>query len=150
MAHSSPKRRRTKDLSGLWTGFYAYDLTDDAVMFTAWIKEETGKVTGSILEENLTEDRDFAEYEARITGYRQGLDVHFTKIAIDDESGEPFMLRYHGDVDADCCLISGVWFFDDPSDWTGTFMMTRISGELKARTAVAASQTPRDPDAGAS
>ena len=47
MANSSPKRRRTKDLSGLWTGFYAYDLTDDAIMFTAWLKEEDGEVTGN-------------------------------------------------------------------------------------------------------
>lgn len=143
MANVPPSRRRTKDLSGLWTGFYAYDLTDDAVMFTAWIREEHGKVTGTILEENLSDGGNFEEYEARITGFRQGLDVQFTKIALDEESGEPFMLRYHGDVDADCCLISGVWFFDDPSDWTGTFMMTRISGELKARIAVAAEQTDR-------
>lgn len=146
MANASPTRRRTKDLSGLWTGFYAYDLTDDAVMFTAWMREENGKVTGTILEENLVDGADLAEYEARITGFRQGLDVQFTKIAIDDETGEPFMLRYHGDVDADCCLISGVWFFDDPSDWTGTFMMTRISGELKARVAESVSQASRKSD----
>ena len=143
MANASPTRRRTKDLSGLWTGFYAYDLTDDAVMFTAWIREENGKVTGSILEENLVDGADLEEYEARITGFRQGLDVQFTKIAIDDETGERFMLRYHGDVDADCCLISGVWFFDDPSDWTGTFMMTRISGELKARVAEGVTEASR-------
>lgn len=144
MANDSSKRRRSKDLSGLWTGFYAYDLTEDAVMFTAWLKEESGEVTGSILEENLNDDDDpEAEYEARITGFRQGLDVQFSKIALDEENGEPVVLRYTGDVDPDCCMISGVWFFDDPSDWTGTFMMTRISGELKARTAVSTARAPK-------
>ena len=81
---------------------------------------------------------------APLIGFRHGLDVRFTKIVIDDETGDPIMLRYHGDTDADCCLISGVWFFDDPSDWTGTFMMTRISGDMKARVTVGASQSDKD------
>ena len=37
MADNSQRRRFSRDLSGLWTGYYAYDLTDDAIMFTAWI-----------------------------------------------------------------------------------------------------------------
>ena len=141
MAETSPKRRLPRDLSGLWTGYYAYDLTDEAIMFTAWIKEEAGKITGTVLEEDYSTDALDTELEATIHGVRQGLDVRFTKVAMDEESGEPVLLRYHGDTDADCCLISGVWFFDDPSDWTGTFMMTRISGDLKARVTVAAEQT---------
>ncbi|WP_300378660.1 hypothetical protein [Henriciella sp.] len=144
MANIPPKRRAPKDLSGLWTGYYAYDLTDDAVMFTAWLKEENGRVIGSILEENLSADGPDAEYEARVTGFRHGLDVRFTKIALDEDTGEPLLLRYHGDTDAECCLISGVWFFDDPSDWTGTFMMTRISGEMKAAVTVRAAHDTGD------
>ena len=54
MANIPPKRRTPSDLSGIWTGYYAYDLTDEAVMFTAWLKEEKGRLVGSILEENLS------------------------------------------------------------------------------------------------
>ncbi|RIJ15528.1 hypothetical protein [Henriciella mobilis] len=144
MADNSQRRRFSRDLSGLWTGYYAYDLTDDAIMFTAWIKEDGGKITGTVLEENFSPEAMDDEYESTIHGFRHGLDVRFTKIVIDDETGDPIMLRYHGDTDADCCLISGVWFFDDPSDWTGTFMMTRISGDMKARVTVGASQSDKD------
>lgn len=144
MADNFSRRRFSRDLSGLWTGYYAYDITDEAIMFTAWIKEEGGKITGTVLEENMSPEALSGEYESTIHGFRHGLDVRFTKIALDEESGEPVLLRYHGDTDADCCLISGVWFFDDPSDWTGTFMMTRISGDLKARVSVGASQSDDD------
>lgn len=142
MADYPQRRRRTRDLSGLWTGYYAYDLTDEAIMFTAWIREEGGKISGTVLEEGLRPDG--SEDESTIHGIRQGLDVRFTKVALDEEAGEPVLLRYHGDTDADCCLVSGVWFFDDPSDWTGTFMMTRISGDLKAGVTVGASQSDDD------
>lgn len=147
MANELDRRRSFTDLSGLWTGYYAYDLTDDAVMFTAWLREEDGQITGSILEENLSAETLDTEYEAEILGFRQGLDVRFTKVALDEDTGETLLLRYHGDSDADCCMISGVWFFDDPSDWTGTFMMTRISGDMKARVSVGAAQDAGDNDA---
>ena len=49
MADNSQRRRFSRDLSGLWTGYYAYDLTDDAIMFTAWIKEDGGKITGTVI-----------------------------------------------------------------------------------------------------
>ncbi|MEQ8559445.1 MAG: hypothetical protein RIB03_14090 [Henriciella sp.] len=143
MADNPQRRRLPRDLSGLWTGYYAYDLTDEAIMFTAWIKEDGGKVTGTVLEENFSTEALDGEFEATIHGFRHGLDVRFTKVALDEE-GEPILLRYHGDTDADCCLISGVWFFDDPSDWTGTFMMTRISGDLKTRVTASASQSGDD------
>ncbi|WP_143435255.1 hypothetical protein [Henriciella aquimarina] len=144
MANRNDRRHTFSDLSGLWTGYYAYDLTDEAVMFTAWIREEDGEIRGSILEEDLSGEMLDSEYEADIHGFRHGLDVRFTKIALDEDSGDTLLLRYHGDTDADCCLVSGVWFFDDPSDWTGTFMMTRISGDLKARVAAEASQDAAD------
>ena len=144
MANIPPKRRAPKDLSGLWSGYYAYDLTDDAVAFTAWLKEENGRIMGSILEEDLSSEFHEAEYEAHVSGFRHGLDVQFTKIALDTASGEPLLLRYHGDTDAECCFISGVWFFDDPADWTGTFMMTRISGDLQARVGIGAAHDTGD------
>ncbi len=134
MRNNSPQRRQPSTLTGFWTGYYAYDLTDDAIMFTAWLSEESGRVTGSVLEENFSIDQAIDEYEADILGERHGLDVRFTKLAIVQPPEISSPLRYHGDVDADCCVISGVWFFDDPSDWTGTFMMTRISGDLTVRT----------------
>lgn len=130
MRDNFPPRRLPSNLTGFWTGYYAYDLTDDAIMFTAWLTEENGHVTGSVLEENFSIEDTELEYEADILGERQGLEVRFTKLAIVKPPHLSAPLRYHGDVDADCCVISGVWFFDDPADWTGTFMMTRISGEL--------------------
>lgn len=127
-----PHRKRIQDLSGLWTGFYAYDLTDDAVPFTAWLSEEDGSITGSVLEEDITSGELSGECESEIIGERRGLDVRFTKIETAGIDGTLRLLRYQGDTDPDCCVISGVWFFDDPADNSGTFMMTRISGELKA------------------
>lgn len=121
-----------QDLSGLWTGFYAYDLTDDAVPFTAWLSEDGGTITGSVLEEDITSVELDGECESEIIGERRGLDVRFTKIETSGPDGILRLLRYQGDTDPDCCVISGVWFFDDPAESSGTFMMTRISGELKA------------------
>jgi len=120
------------DLSGLWTGFYAYDLTDDAVPFTAWLSEDEGTITGSVLEEDITSPEPDGECTSEIIGERHGLDVRFTKIETAGPDGSLRLLRYQGDTDPECCVISGVWFFDDPSESSGTFMMTRISGELKA------------------
>ena len=144
MKRLSSRRLESGDLSGLWTGYYAFDLTDEAVMFTAWLAEEDGKVTGTILEESLEAGALETECEADLVGMRRGLDVRFTKLGPTGPDGELAPLRYHGDTDADCCVISGVWFHDDPAEWTGTFMMTRISSNLKARVAVHAANRAGD------
>lgn len=125
-------RTPSHDLSGLWTGFYAYDLTDDAVPFTAWISEDEGTITGSVLEDDITSMEPDGECTSEIIGERRGLDVRFTKIETAGPDGSLELLRYQGDTDPECCVISGVWFFDDPAESSGTFMMTRISGALKA------------------
>lgn len=132
MTKPAPTRKAVQDLSGLWTGFYAYDLTDDAVPFTAWLSEDGGTITGSVLEEDITSAGLETECESEIIGERRGLDVRFTKIEMAAPDGVLRLLRYQGDTDPDCCIVSGVWFFDDPADSSGTFMMTRISGQLKA------------------
>lgn len=131
MTEQTPTRKPEQDLSGLWTGFYAYDLTDDAVPFTAWLSEDGGTITGSVLEEDITAAGLDGECESEIVGERHGLDVRFTKIELAEPDGILRLLRYQGDTDPDCCVISGVWFFDDPAESSGTFMMTRISGSLK-------------------
>lgn len=125
-------RGRQSGLTGLWTGYYAYDMTDDAVLFTAWLHEEGGIIRGSVLEENLSAADLYDEFESDVLGRRHGLDVRFSKRFLFDFGRKHPPLRYHGDTDSDCSVISGVWFFDDPADWTGTFMMTRISKPLTA------------------
>lgn len=132
MTNPFASRAAINDLSGLWTGFYAYDLTDDAVPFTAWISEDDGTITGSVLEEDITSPEPDGECTSEIIGERHGLDVRFTKIETAGPDGSLRLLRYQGDTDPECCVVSGVWFFDNPADSSGTFMMTRISGGLKA------------------
>lgn len=138
------KYGRPTGLTGFWTGYYAYDMTDEAVMFTAWIRERDGLVSGSILEESLPGAGEDEEIEAVLSGWRQGLDVRFTRQVLTKSGSTELPPYYHGDTDADCCVISGVWFFDDPSDWTGTFMMTRISSPLDAGIATAESHRAGD------
>ncbi|WP_084418690.1 hypothetical protein [Henriciella litoralis] len=145
MTRNASQSRRTNSLSGLWTGFYSFDLTDEAIAFTAWLSEDGGTITGSVLEEDFDGQTPDGECESEIIGQRFGLDVQFTKIEGPLADGNHRLLRYHGDTDPDCCVVSGVWFFDDPSEWTGTFMMTRISGELKARVSTVAAGLS-DPD----
>lgn len=144
MREKAVKHTRPTGLTGFWSGYYAYDMTDEAVMFTAWIQEKDGQINGTVLEESLPGVGEDEEIEAVLSGWRHGLDVRFTRRVPGVSENIDLPPHYHGDVDADCCLISGVWFFDDPSDWTGTFMMTRISGPLEARIATAESHRAGD------
>ena len=106
------------NLSGRWTGSYAYPGSLSPVPFEAEVRDDGGKISGLTSEsgvENVPQHASFA-------GQHDDHDIAFTKIYDShDEWFEP--IDYRGAIDADGCEISGTWSM--MNDWSGPFVMVR-------------------------
>ena len=109
------------DLSGTWTGSYAYPGSLDPVPFTADLRDDGGRISGLVHECDWALGSS-AEQSATLAGLHDGASVTFTKIYDShDQLVEP--IEYRGDLDADACEISGTWTI--VGEWSGPFVMVR-------------------------
>ena len=111
------------DVSGFWTGEYAYDSVKGLkVEFKAGLAQ-----TGAILSGDTTEENTFADQcgqilIAELFGKVSGQNVSFTKAYKNGPPGQEKIL-YQGSISDDGSLITGTWTI--MSSWTGSFRMTR-------------------------
>jgi hypothetical protein len=109
------------DLSGGWTGEYAYPGgIEPTTPFAALIEDRDGVLSGSIVEPNLFGPSG-GHLGAVIHGYRQESAVDFVK-TYDGASDAAHAVDYVGRLSEDGCTISGVW---SVADLDGTFEMSR-------------------------
>ncbi|WAT18634.1 hypothetical protein OZN62_03370 [Aurantiacibacter sp. MUD11] len=109
------------DLSGQWSGEYAYPRdTGPVTPFLAIIEDHGGRLTGTIIEPNTVES---GTLEADLVGLRHGTGVDFTKTYTPGASRHySHPVDYVGSVSEDGQVIKGVWSL---LDLDGTFVMRR-------------------------
>ena len=111
------------DVSGFWTGEYAYDSVKGLkVEFKAGLVQ-----TGAILSGDTTEENTFADQcgqilIAELFGKVSAQNVSFTKQYKNGPPGQEKIL-YQGSISNDGSFITGTWTI--MSSWTGSFRMTR-------------------------
>ena len=111
------------DVSGFWTGEYAYDSVKGLkVEFKAGLVQ-----TGAILSGDTTEENTFADQcgqilIAELFGKVSAQNVSFTKQYKNGPPGQEKIL-YQGSISDDGSFITGTWTI--MSSWTGSFRMTR-------------------------
>ena len=111
------------DVSGFWTGEYAYDSVKGLkVEFKAGLVQ-----TGAILSGDTTEENTFADQcgqilIAELFGKVSAQNVSFTKAYKNGPPGQEKIL-YQGSISDDGSFITGTWTI--MSSWTGSFRMTR-------------------------
>ena len=111
------------DVSGFWTGEYAYDSVKGLkVEFKAGLVQ-----TGAILSGDTTEENTFADQcgqilIAELFGKVSAQNVSFTKAYKNGPPGQEKIL-YQGSISDDGSFIMGTWTI--MSSWTGSFRMTR-------------------------
>ncbi|MEA1072431.1 hypothetical protein [Sphingomonas sp. LY160] len=109
------------DLSGCWTGSYAYPGQMEPVPFTVELRDDGGRLSGLCQEDGIGFGRT-GTMTATLSGTRSGTGVSFTKIYdAHDELIEP--VTYDGLVQDDGHEIGGEWHI--VGQWSGPFVMTR-------------------------
>lgn len=126
----------TKDLSGYWSGWYAYDLQIrvQAVPFTAWLNvSHDGALIGSTTEPNTFGPVELDDLHADLTG-EAGQDwVTFIKTYQPQPGLNASPIGYSGDVNADGSKITGVWTIAvGARSYQGQFELSRASSARKA------------------
>ena len=107
------------DVSGFWTGEYAYDSVKGLkVEFKAGLVQ-----TGAILSGDTTEENTFADQcgqilIAELFGKVSAQNVSFTKAYKNGPPGQEKIL-YQGSISDDGSFITGTWTI--MSSWTGSF-----------------------------
>ena len=120
------------EVTGFWTGEYAYDNGRGLVVeFHAELEQ-----AGAILSGNTTENNTFGDQGgniliAELFGKVSGKRIDFTKSYTNGPPGQEKIL-YQGTISEDGSFISGSWTM--MSMWAGSFKMTRaIEQKPKAR-----------------
>ena len=127
------------DVSGFWTGEYAYDSVKGLkVEFKAGLVQ-----TGAILSGDTTEENTFADQcgqilIAELFGKVSAQNVSFTKAYKNGPPGQEKIL-YQGSISDDGSLITGTWTI--MSRWTGSFRMTREIEQPPRKEIVTANDT---------
>ncbi len=126
------------DVSGFWTGEYAYDsIAGMRVEFKAELKQMGLEVSG-----NTTENNTFAEncgpiLIAELIGQVSGQNMSFTKTYMNGPPGQA-KISYSGSISEDGKHISGSWTM--MKMWTGSFKMTRATEQSPRRQIVTANE----------
>ena len=111
------------DLSGRWTGIYAYPAQFPPNTFEATIHDAGGTISGVIVQPREFFEAGTGNQHAVIEGSKDGSTVRFVKIYDDLSRPTP---HYEGTIQPGGDEIEGQWTI--PGDWSGTFMMIRASG----------------------
>ena len=117
-----------QDMNGIWSGRYEYSGYGEAVKFTAWIDDQEGALSGTILEPNTFVLSHAEDLQADINGSRMALEVEFTKTYETGSGAHQRPITYSGTVDKAFTLLRGSWVFpEDPAFARGIFEMSRAS-----------------------
>lgn len=109
------------DLSGSWTGSFAYPGQMSAVPFSLELRDHGGQLSG-VCDEPAPPALGGGRATSLIEGRRSGSQVRFAKV-YDDVAHFRHRVDYRGTLDPDECEISGTWSIE--GDWSGPFVMTR-------------------------
>lgn len=120
----------SKDMNGLWSGWYTYSNLGEPVPFTAWIDDSTGLLTGSILEPNTFSQLDVDDLQAEIAGTRLGQQIFFSKTYGPDQGAHLYPIAYDGRADEAFEIVRGEWSFADPYLGRGPFELRRSSRSI--------------------
>ena len=123
-------RRKNIDLTGQWSGEFAYPAHAGPVTpFLATIEDQAGRLSGTIIEPDIVVGA--ATAEASFTGIRHGSTVDFTKSYGPRASyGYENPVDYVGSISSDGNTISGVWSL---LEFDGTFEMRREGAEYEVK-----------------
>lgn len=117
------------DLSGAWSGVYRYPKALKPVSFSAVLTETGSWLVGTTQEVASASVSRGLNLTATLQGRRTGRDVTWLK-TYDGEDPAYDAVRYQGIISADGTTINGIWIV--PSNWSGTFTMTRPVGTAAA------------------
>lgn len=110
------------DLTGRWSGNYAYSGSLDPVSFTADLRDDGGLISGLIAEEGNGIGLS-GTVHASFSGQRSGDHVSFVKI-YDSHDELLDQIEYYGPITDEGHEISGAWTIQ-MGNLTGPFVMTR-------------------------
>lgn len=113
------------DMNGLWSGTYLYN-DGDGVMFSAWIDDAGGVLSGTTLEPNTFGPTAAAELEAHISGTRNGRSVQFSKIYAPSTGIVQAALNYEGTANDAFTEVLGQWSASDFPSFNGRFRLSRL------------------------
>jgi len=118
------------DVTGHWDGIFSYPRGLPPNHFTAELREENGRVIGETREPSDSPFDEASELQALLEGTRSGAAISFTKFYDSARRIKP--VAYRGTLSPDGDEISGAWTIH--GDWSGPFLMTRLSNKAAART----------------
>lgn len=123
------------NVSGFWTGEYAYDNVKGLVVeFNAELNQMGAILSGNTTEQNTFADQGHQILIAELFGKVSGEKVDFTKCYSNGTPNQEKIL-YQGLISDDGGLITGNWTM--LSMWTGSFKMNRaIEQKPKAKVVV--------------
>ncbi len=125
-----------EDLTGDWSGSFAFPNGLPAAPFVAHLTQSAGWITGTVEEKGSSPETKGLVLTATLQGRRTGAHVVWLKLYDRDWPGYD-AVSYEGEVSADGQTISGVWKIWN--DWSGSFVMRRARGAARTvtrRTAV--------------
>lgn len=125
------------DLSGYWSGWYAYTGWTERVPFTAWLTMTGDRFTGTTLESNSFALASVSELTATLSGSVNEMRVSFEKVYDRNPGVHALPVRYEGVLDNDYQVISGHWVIHNNNDYvTGDFEMSRLMSTALAENEV--------------
>lgn len=107
-------------LSGEWRGVYFQGPDNEAIEFTARLTDQSGRITGTIIEPNMFGDASSYWLFSTLTGRVESATIRFAK-TYDGTAGQSHAVQYEGRVLSDRRII-GVWSLAGAS---GQFEMGR-------------------------
>lgn len=120
----------TKNMNGLWSGWYTYSSLSEPVPFTAWFDDAAGLLTGSVLEPNTFSKLDIDDLQADIAGTRLRQQIFFTKTYGQDQGAHGLPISYDGRADEAFEMVRGEWSFSDAQRGKGPFELRRSSKSI--------------------
>jgi hypothetical protein len=120
------------NLTGYWAGSFSYAGGDGPTPFSAHISDIAGSISGTTLEPNTFARGPLTELSADLLGACSGHSVSFVKRYQAGPGVHRRPIYYSGEADAKFTRIAGAWRFAD--GFSGAFVMTRASGNAKAKT----------------
>jgi hypothetical protein len=123
---------RDTDLTGLWSGEYWYGQSQgQPTPFTAHFIDNAGDLSGTTLEP-ATFGLSAGDLSAVIEGARGELSVRFTKLYDPAPGVHADPIFYAGTVDAQFTIIEGTWDFGSRMNFSGRFVLVRVSRGAQA------------------
>src|SRR5579863_10123432 len=113
------------NLTGRWSGQYAYLIPRAPVAFSASLEETGGWLSGASEEIATGREALGRALTATLQGKREGRHVRFLKL-YDSALRTYDSVAYEGRLSADGREIAGRWSI--PGNWFGSFVMTRQGG----------------------